>query len=531
MPEERDAIVVGAGPNGLTAANVLADRGWDVLVLEAQDSPGGAVRSAESLEPGFVVDRFSAFYPLGVVSPVLADLHLERHGLEWVHAPAVLANPTHDGPSVVLSMDRDTTARSLDAFTPGDGERWLELQDRWEHMEDVLMDAFMRPFPPVRHGLRLLARLGMRGAGELVRTGLLPARRFAQEHFEGEGGGLLIAGCGLHADMTPESAASGFFGWMLAGIGQSQGWPVPRFGAGALTDALVARFEAAGGELRCGAPVTEVLVEDDRASGVVVDGQRIRARRGVLADVVAETLYERMVPPAALPDAVHDDMRRYQRGAATFKVNWTLDGPVPWEDPAVAPAGTVHLASSLDELTRTSAELSCEQIPADPFLLIGQMTTTDPTRSPAGTESLWAYTSVPQQVAGDAGDEGLDGTWDDAQNQRFADRMEARIERYAPGFRSRIRRREAQSPLSMEAEDANLLRGDKSLGSAQLHQQLVFRPRLGLGRTETPVPGLYLASASAHPGGGVHGACGANAARAALAHDRLSRLTRRRPGA
>jgi len=528
VPEERDAIVVGAGPNGLSAANLLADKGWDVLLLEAQDEPGGAVRSAESLEPGFVVDRFSAFYPLGVASPVLADLQLDQHGLEWVHAPAVLANPTPDGPTVVLSMDPDATAASLDAFAPGDGARWLELQETWERMEDPLLQAFMRPFPPVRPGLRLLARLGVKGFGDLVRTGLLPVRRFAEENFEGEGGALLIAGCGLHADMTPESAASGFFGWMLAAIGQSQGWPVPRGGAGALTAALVRRFAAAGGELRCGSPVDEVVVEHDRAVGVRVGDRVVRARRAVLADVVAPRLYGDLLPATVLPDAVHDGMRRYQRGAATFKVNWTLDRPVPWQDPAVAGAGTVHLASSLDELTYSSADLSCGYVPANPFLLIGQMNTSDPTRSPAGTESLWAYTSVPQDIRGDRGGDGLDGTWDDAQCQRFADRMEERIERYAPGFRSAIRRREVQSPRGMEADDANLLRGDKSLGSAQLHQQLVFRPHVGFGRPETPVPGLYLASASAHPGGGVHGACGANAAAAALAHDRLRRLSPRR---
>jgi phytoene dehydrogenase-like protein len=527
--EEHDAIVIGAGPNGLTAANLLADRGWDVLLLEAQPDPGGAVRSAETMEPGFVVDRFSAFYPLGVASPVLADLDLERHGLEWVQAPAVLANPTPDGPTMVLSRDRATTARSLDDFAAGDGDRWLELQDRWEHMEDALMDAFMRPFPPVRHGLRLLARLGVRGAGELVRTGLLPVRRFAQEHFDGDGGALLIGGCGLHADMTPESAASGFLGWMLAGIGQSKGWPVPRGGSGALTEALVRRFTAAGGELRCNTPVEGIVVEDDRAVGVVVDGTVLRARRGVLADVVAPKLYDGLLPDAAVPDEVHEDMGRYQRGAATFKVNWTLDGPVPWSDPEVAAAGTVHVASSLDELTYTSAQLACGRIPADPFLLIGQMTTTDPTRSPAGTESLWAYTSVPQDVRSDEGDDGIDGTWSHDQNQRFADRMEERIERCAPGFRGLIRHREIQSPRSLEADDANLLLGDKSLGSAQLHQQLVFRPRVSMGRAETPIPGLYLASASAHPGGGVHGACGANAASAAIAHDRLRRIDPRRP--
>ncbi|MCO8126827.1 NAD(P)/FAD-dependent oxidoreductase [Acidimicrobiia bacterium EGI L10123] len=530
MDEQRDAIIVGAGPNGLTAANLLADRGWRVLVLEAQPEPGGAVRSAATMEDGFITDRFSAFYPLGAVSPVLADLGLEHHGLEWGHAPAVLANPTPDGPALVLSRDRAVTARSLDAFAAGDGDRWRELQDRWEHVEDALMDAFMRPFPPVRHGLRLLARLGVRGAGELVRTGLLPVRRFAQEHFDGDGGALLIGGCGLHADMTPESAASGFFGWMLAGIGQSRGWPVPRGGSGALTEALVRRLTAAGGELRCDAPVERIVVDDDRAAGVVVDGTVLRARRGVLADVVAPTLYESLLPERAVPPQVHDDMARYQRGAATFKVNWTLDGAVPWRDPAVRGAGTVHLAGSLDELTYSSAMLACGRIPADPFLLIGQMTTADPSRSPAGTESLWAYTSVPQGVRSDEGDDRLDGSWDHDQNRRFADRIEARIERDAPGFRGLIRAREIQSPRSLQADDANLLLGDKSLGTAQLHQQLVFRPRVGMGRPETAVPGLYLASASAHPGGGVHGACGANAASAAVAHDRVRRLTSRLRG-
>lgn len=531
VPAECDAIVIGAGPNGLAAANLLADRGWEVLLLEAQAGPGGAVRSAESIEPGFVVDRFSAFYPLGIASPVLADLGLERHGLAWEHAPAVLAHPTPDGPSLVLSRDRATTAASLDAFAPGDGDRWLALQDRWEQMEGPLMEAFMRPFPPMRPGVRLLAGLRLRGAAELIRTGILTVRRFAEEHFEGEGGGLLIGGCGLHADMTPESAASGFFGWMLAALGQSRGWPVPRGGAGALTAALVRRFEAAGGELRCSSPVDAITIDGDRATGVIAGGRAIRARRAVLADVVAPRLYGELLPSGAVPERVERDLARYQRGAATFKVNWTLDEPVPWRDPVVGEAGTVHLASSLDELTYGAADIACGRLPRDPFLLIGQMTTADPTRSPAGTESLWAYTSVPQEVRGDAGGEGVSGRWDDDDCERFAARIEQRIEQYAPGFTSRIRGREIQSPRSMEADDANLLLGDKSLGTAELHQQLVFRPRIGLARAETPVPGLYLASASAHPGGGVHGACGANAARAALAHDRLRRLSGRLRGA
>ena len=197
---------------------------------------------------------------------------------------------------------------------------------------------------------------------------------------------------------------------------------------------------------------------------------------------------------------------------------------MPWSDPDVARAGTVHLAESLDELTFTAAELAAGMLPSKPFVLVGQMTTSDPLRSPPGTESLWAYTSVPQRITSDAGGEGITGRWGADDVERFAARMEARIERFAPGFRSLIQARHVQSPVDMEKADASLILGDKSLGTAQLHQQLVFRPTIGLSRSETFVDGLYLGSASAHPGGGVHGACGANAARAALLHHRLGRV-------
>lgn len=519
-----DAVVIGAGPNGLVAANLLADRGWDVVVCEAQPEPGGAVRSDESLEDGFVTDRFSAFYPLGVVSPHLQALELEQWGLRWVRAPDVLAHPTPDGPAAVLAQTCEHTALSLDAFAPGDGDAWMGLQDEWDAIEEPLIAALMDPFPPVRSGARLLAGVGLGGARELLRRGLLPVRRMAEEHFDGAGGGLLLAGCALHADLTPDSAPGGFLGWLLAGVGQRHGWPVPEGGAGALTAAMVARLEAAGGRVLCNRRVACIGVRDGRAVAVTTsDGDRIEARRAVIADVVAPNLFGRLLDPSALPTALRSSMRRYQPGSATFKVNWTLDAPVPWDDPAVAGAGTVHLAASMDELTLSSAQLAMGLVPADPFVLVGQMSIADPTRSPPGTESLWAYTNVPQTVRGDAGGD-LRDLNDPADAERFADRIEDRIVEFAPAFRSEIRRRSIQTPGGMEAEDANLIGGDQSLGTAQLHQQLVFRPVPGLGRAETPVDGLFLASASAHPGGGVHGACGANAARAAVAADRRRRL-------
>lgn len=526
MSETVDAVVVGAGPNGLSAAIVLADQGWDVLVLEAEDAPGGAVRSAETVGPGFVVDLYSAFYPLGVASPVLGELGLEDHGLTWSHAPIVLAHPTPDGPSVLLSRDLDVTAASLDRFAAGDGDAWRQLFADWRHIEGPLLGSLMRPFPPVRNGLRLVGRLGsVYGGLDFLRRGLLPVRHMAEETFRGAGGGLLLAGNALHSDLTPDTAISGFLGWMLASIGQSQGWPVPAGGAQALTDAMVRRLQAAGGQVRCRSRVDAIDVVGGRATSVAVaDGTTINARRAVIADVVAPKLYRQLLVGTDLPARLRRELDRYQPGSATFKVNWALSGPVPWADPEIAPAGTVHLAASLDELSFTAAELASGLIPANPFVLVGQMTTSDPSRSPAGTESLWAYTSVPQEVKGDARGEDLTGRWDADEVERFTQRLEDRIESFAPGFRSRILARHVQSPDDMERGDANLIRGDKSLGTAQIHQQLVFRPTIGLSRAETFVDGLYLGSASAHPGGGVHGACGANAARAALWHDRTRRV-------
>jgi phytoene dehydrogenase-like protein len=219
---------------------------------------------------------------------------------------------------------------------------------------------------------------------------------------------------------------------------------------------------------------------------------------------------------------VVDDLRRFQYDSSTVKVDWALSGPIPWMAEDARRAGTVHLAEGMDHFVEASRDLAMGCIPARPHLVVGQMGVADPTRSPAGTETAWAYTHVPQRVRGDAGGD-LKGVWDFGEAEAFADRVEARIEALAPGFRSLIRGRYVATPPLLEAADANLVGGAVNGGTAQLHQQLVFRPVPGLGRAETPVRGLYLGSASAHPGGGVHGACGANAARAALAHDRLRR--------
>ncbi|WP_406089709.1 phytoene desaturase family protein [Streptomyces sp. NBC_01013] len=521
-----DAVVIGAGPNGLVAANLLADAGWSVEVLEAQDEPGGAVRHDRGVDPEFASDLFSSFYPLAAASPVLAGLHLEQDGLIWSHAPKVLAHPLRDGRCAVLSRDLDETAASLEAFAPGDGAAWKELREVWEVLRPGILDALFTPFPPVRAGAQLALRLRAAGGLRLARTMVLPVRRLGEEEFRGEGGRLLLAGNALHADLSPEAAGSGGFGWLMSMLGQTYGFPVPTGGAGALTAALVRRLARRGGTVRCGERVTEVVIRGGRAVGVrTAGGEAVPARKAVLADVSAPSLYGSLVAERHLPGRLLADLKRFQWDFATFKVDWALDGRVPWTCAEAAQAGTVHLAEGVDALTRFAAQIAMGRVPDEPFALFGQMTTADAGRSPHGTEAAWAYTHVPHRVRGDAGDAGLTGAWDVRERETMADRVEEQVERYAPGFRDLIRSRRVLAPPTLESMDANLRGGAINGGTTAMHQQLVFRPTPGTGRPETPVPGLYLASASAHPGGGVHGAPGANAARAALRRSRTGALS------
>jgi phytoene dehydrogenase-like protein len=519
-----EAVVIGAGPNGLVAANVLADAGWRVLVLEANAEPGGAVRTAEVTAPGYRNDLFSAFYPMTAASPVIAELALEEHGLRWTHAPTVLAHPRPHSPAALLSRDIDVTAASLDRAALGDGDRFRQTYAHWTSISEPFMGALLRPFPPVRDAARLVRAAGVHGALELARLSLLSVRRMTEEAFDGEAAALLFAGNALHADLTPDASGSALFGWMLVGLAQQHGFPVPVGGAGAITDALVRRAVARGVEIQCDRLVTRVEVANGRVAGVETDdGARVRAPV-VLADCDITTLMTDMVGLEHVPARYRNGLARFQRAASTFKVDWAIAGKVPWRDPDVVGAGTVHIADSLDELTLSSAQLAMRQVPDRPFLLVGQMTTADETRSPPGTESMWAYTHVPQHPVRDAGGEGIGGGWTRADVDRFVNRIERRIEVHAPGFTERIVGRHVMSPVDLERADRNLIGGDISGGTAQLHQQLVFRPLNGFARAETPIENLYLASASAHPGGAVHGACGANAARAALLHNPVRRM-------
>ncbi len=525
LPRRRGGrvVVIGAGPNGLVAANLLADAGFAVLVLEAESQPGGSVRSSADVAAGFEHDTFSSFYPLAAASPVITALRLTDHGLRWRHAPAVLGHPRPDGSWAVLHRRAEDTAAGLEAQQPGDGDAWLGLCAEWDAIGPGLVEGLLRPFPPLRAGVRTLPALARLGGLGYLRELLTPVLGLAERRFAGEAARLLLVGNALHSDIPLTSPGSAVFALMLTMLGQTSGFVVPEGGAQRLTEALVARLVGRGGELRTGAPVSSISVDRRRVTGVVVAGEPIPADT-VVADVPAPALYGGLVGWADLPARTRRGMAQYELDPATIKVDWALSGPVPWTNgPALRP-GTVHLGDSVDDLVITQAQITAGRVPSRPFLLTGQMTTADPTRSPAGTEAFWAYTHVPQRVRGDAADDGLTGSWDAAERERMADRVQAEVERRAPGFGSRVLARRVLGPRELEARNRSLVQGALGGGTGGLQQELIFRPVPGLGRAETPIRGLYLGSSSAHPGAGVHGSPGANAARAVIAAGRLGRL-------
>jgi phytoene dehydrogenase-like protein len=510
-----DAIVIGAGQNGLVAANMLADAGWSVLVLEGADDPGGAVRTAQLTLPGYRHDLFSSFYPLTVASPVYQRMELERYGLRWCRGPLALAHPAADGTCPVVSRGNvEETVASL-AGGDSDAREWRSLTELWERVGETFMDVLTAGFPPVGAGVRMLAELRS-DVLEFARFGTLPVRRFADERFRSDLPGRLLAGNAMHADFLPETPGSALFGWVLVGLASDVGFPFPQGGGQAIIDALVARLEERGGRLRCSAPVEQVIVRRGTAQAVrLADGEEIGARRAILADVGAPRLFLELLEGASLPSRFVRELRRFQYDAATVKVDWALSGPIPWTAADARRSPTIHVAESVDELSVSTGEIARGLIPQVPFLVMGQYSMGDPSRQPAGAETAWAYTHLPQVVRGDAGGE-LSGTWDERDQQLIAERIERRVEALAPGFRDLIQARHVFTPRSMEQANPNLVNGAVNGGTAQMHQQVIFRPVPSVRRSATPVRNLYLASASAHPGGGVHGACGANAARAAL---------------
>lgn len=502
------AVVIGAGPNGLAAAIRLAEAGQPVTVLEAADRPGGAVRTEELTLPGFHHDTFSSVYPAAAASPVFARMPLERHGLRWTHPEACYAHPLPGGRAVALYRDLDRTGASLDAMHPGDGDSWrafvAPMLDGFEAVRATMLGGF----PPIGGALRLLGALGPIGTARF--TALLPgsAEGLGRRLFSGAGSRAWLYGSAGHGDVPPTDAGSAVAVAYLNLMGHAVGWPSPTGGAERLIDALVGYLRELGGEVRTSALVESIEAAHGRVAAVrVASGERVAADL-VVADVMPHALAG--LGGEALSAWYRALLSRYRYGPSTVKVDWALDGPIPWEAPEPRTAGTVHVAGGDVELIRTIAD-SQERLPDRPYLLVGQQSVADPSRAPEGKHTAWAYTHGPRI--------GID--WR-AELGPTVERVEAQVERFAPGFRKRILARHVMGPDDLERRDRNLVGGDVGGGSYRL-RQVIFRPVPGLSPYRTPLQGLYLGSAAAFPGGAVHGVPGDSAARAALADKRRKR--------
>ncbi|HTU22353.1 MAG TPA: NAD(P)/FAD-dependent oxidoreductase [Gemmataceae bacterium] len=498
-----DAVVIGAGPNGLTAAATLARHGWEVLVLEAKQRPGGAVYSEALTLPGYVHDVGAAFFPFAGDSPAFRALDLTGAGLQWANARHESCHPAPDGTSATISRDFEATVHSFGV----DGPAWRRLADWQRVMGPHLVEALLAPLPAIIPAWRL----GIPHVLRLATRSLLSSGRLARGLFQTEAARRVIPGLSLHADLGPDDFAGAGIGLVLALMAASSGFPVPRGGARAITQALVRRLEEAGGKLRLNAHVSRILVRERRVVGVRTDqGEEIAVRRAVIADVGPPALFLKMLGERETTWWLRNRIRQFRYAWGTFKMDWALSAPVPWLSEEARESAVVHAGDSLADLTAFTRQVRAGQLPDNPYLVIGQQSLADPERAPPGAHTLWAYSHVPSVVEGD---------WP-RHREAFADRIERRLEGLAPGFRQLIRGRYIASPVDLEAMDENLVGGDLGGGSTQFQQQLIFRPAFPYFRYRTPVKGLYLASASTHPGPGVHGACGFNAAHAALSDRR-----------
>ena len=493
-----DAIVIGAGPNGLTAAAVLARRGWRVVVLEANARPGGAAWSEESTLPGYLHDVGAAFFPFAHDSIAFRDLDLAGAGLEWRNAPHESCHPALDGTAATISRDAEVSARHFGA----DGPAWHRLASWMRSMGPRLSEALLSPLPGIRPALRL----GPANLARFARVGLGSTAAFSARHFRTEAARRVVPGLALHVDLGPDDAAGAGLGLVLGLLASSAGFCIPVGGARAITQALLRRLTDAGGELHLNQRADRILVENGRPVAVkTATGEEYRAR-AVLADVGPAALYAHLLRDVPGMGGTPRQARRFRYGWGTFKMDWALSGPVPWAVPEARQSAVVHSGESVADLRRFTRQVRAARLPANPYLVIGQQSLVDPSRAPEGGHTLWAYSRVPSILP-----EG----WP-ARREFFADVVEQRIEGLAPGFKSLIRARHIVAPPDLESMNANLVGGDLGGGSARIDQQLFLRPFFPWFGYATPIRGVYLCSASTHPGAGVHGACGYNAAMRAL---------------
>jgi phytoene dehydrogenase-like protein len=466
----RDAIVVGAGPNGLAAALTLARAGRSVLLLEARETVGGGCRSEELTAPGFVHDVCSAVHPLVAGSPFFRSLPLERMGIELVHPEAPLAHPLDDGTAVVLERSVAVTAARLGP----DREAYERLMGPVANDLALILPGVLGPaLRPPRHPLAM-ARFG--------RLAARSAEGLARSRFTGTRAAALLAGNAAHSMLPLGSSPSAGVGLLLMALGHAVGWPVVRGGSQRIADGMADELRRLGGGIETGREVRS-LDELPRA-------------RAVLLDVTPRQLLR--IAGGRIPGRYWRRLARYRYGPGVVKVDWALDGPVPWRAPECARATTLHLGGTLPEIAASEREVTRGRIPERPYVLLAQQTLIDPGRAPEGKHTLWGYCHVP---AGSTVD--------------MTARIEAQIERFAPGFRERVIARSTRLPADLERDNPNYVGGDIG-GGVQDLRQTVGRPVVAANPYSTPLDGVYLCSSSTPPGGGVHGMCGHLAARAAL---------------
>jgi phytoene dehydrogenase-like protein len=468
-----DAVVVGGGPNGLAAGIVLARAGRSVRVVEARDSVGGGCRSAELTLPGVVHDVCSAVHPLARSSPLFGELDLGRHGLEWLEPPIQLAHPLDDGTAALLHRDVEATAASFgDERDAAIYRRWIgPMAADWKLIVESLLGP-IRPLRVARHPFAL-ARFGM--------PALLPASMLARR-FRSPTARALVAGCGAHSFLPLSRAVSGGLGLALLVSGHAVGWPIPRGGSQRIADALSSVLRELGGVVETGVRVRSL--------------RELPGHRAALLDLSPRDVLA--VSDGRLGGRYAAQLRRYRHGPAAFKLDLVLDGPIPWTNPDVARAATVHLGGRLEEIEASEAAVAEGHVHDRPFVLICQPSKFDPTRAPDGRHVVWAYCHVPNGWDGDA-----------------TERILSQVERFAAGFRDRIVAQHVLRPADLEAYNPNYVGGD--INGGQMHwAQFLTRPAVRADPYATPDPGIFVCSASTPPGGGVHGLCGMHAARSAL---------------
>ncbi|MGZ5432777.1 MAG: phytoene desaturase family protein [Thermoanaerobaculia bacterium] len=475
-----DAVIVGSGPNGLSAAITLAREGLSVVVLEGKDTIGGGARTEQVTLPGFHHDICSAIHPMSVVSPFVRSVPLAEHGLEWAWSPAAIAHPFDDGSAATLEVSVDATAARLGE----DEQSYRKLMAPFAAVAGRVFDDILRPIgtlPPPKHPITL-ARFGLLGLQSAVRL----ARRFRTAHAR-----ALFAGSSAHSFLPLENTGSASFGLALMLAGHATGWPAAKGGSAAIVAAMASYLKSLGGEIRTG--------------HVVRSMRDIPDSRAVLFDVTPRQLAN--IAGDALPDSYVKKLRRFRYGPGVFKIDWALDGPIPWRNADCARSATVHVGGTLEEIAAHERAAFHGRMTDRPFVLCAQQSMFDPTRAPAGKHTGWAYCHVPH------------GWTDDA-----TERIERQIERFAPGFRDRILARRTISPAQYEEHNPNMIGGDIA-GGANTMLQFLTRPFPRLDPYSTPNRRIFLCSSSTPPGGGVHGMCGYWGARSVLSRVRPGNST------